>query len=1769
MRLRKALLLLIIPLNLFADTKTWQGTTSSMSTGSNWSPAGVPATNDDLVFPSAASNKTPNNDIGTLTVGTMTFSGGNYTLSGSPIVSSGAVNINQDSVTLSPSSPNQFTGVVNVGTISTQATLTAGSVGAIGSTSFQPSVTILGPMASPSKLDLNGNDNTLKTLSGNQYTSVTLGSATLTVTGASTNLPIYGPVSGTGNLVVPSGTFPLMAANTYSGTTTIQDGGTLNVLQGPGSTTSISFPSGAGTLVFGASGGPFNTPLSIAGTGNLSVNDYTVTLTGSFSGSGAWQKLGRGTLILQGTNNNTGPLTAAGGILNVNTASLGSPSSITFNTFGGTIQIAQNMTISQPITLSTPGGFDTNGFSLDLSGPISGGNPFTKAGAGTLTLTSLGNNYAAKTVIQDGTLSVTNQTFSPGSTQLVFDSPGTGILQITSDFAPFAPSIVLFDDGTIDTNGNQMTVTGAVAGLSTNAFNKNGAGTLTFTGQNVYQGPTNVNAGTLQAGIASNPTPPFGPFGLGSDVTVASGATLDFQNFQTTVGSLDNSGSTLSSDTVDATSYTQTSTGTLGLNFPTSQATPVGNISTTGAINLDGTLDVTSTGGFTLTSGEVILLQSSGVGKQLAGTFSTTNLPFGKLKYDYSQNQVILGVGGCDGIWGAAANGDWGLVGNWSSGCVPGVTGNTQDSATFNDVAAATVTATLADSAGTSALPVTLHDITFNAASTAFTIDQFDNTSVITLDGPSGSSKPTIHVTDGTPTIDAPILLNRDSMLSLSTGTLTLGSNTSIIGTQDLQIIEGNMSGTLTNNGSITPTSLTINGSTLNNNATVQTTGPIVIEDLSGLTNPINVNNSSTFTAGANLIIGGNATVTNSSSMTSGGNFTIRNGSVTNQSGGQLNAGLGNSLNISGGTLTNDPGGMLGSPNVNLSLTGGSLNSSNPVLANNYFQSGPGTLGLDFPTPSATPVGSILALAFIDLGGTLNVTNTGGYAPPTGTEVVLLQSAGTGSLLMGTFSSVNIASGLGILKYDYGQNQVYLSVGACDGTWNTTSSGEWGTVGNWVSCVPGISGNNQDSATFPELGAANVTVTLSTGGSAQPVTLHHIAFNSSSTNYTIQQFDNTTAITLAEPGGSSKPSIHLTGGSPTINAPIVLDADSVFQLSSGTLTLGSSTIITSNTTENLLISEGNTSGTLANNGAITPASLTIAGNTLNNIGSVQTSGPIVIQPAQGADPVVINNPSTFLAGTNLTIGGSTTIMNQSGAQMTAGSGGVFSITGGSITNSQGATFGGSDADLTFTGGTLNNSGTTRAKNYTQSGPATLQLNLFNTTNFGKVLVSDQANLGGNLIVNASSDPSLATNQTFDLITTVNGVSNTFSNVSFQGFSPSVIPDLVYLSNIVQLNTTPAVPGHFSGNQSHISVGMIKQHNSYIRRKCFQFRDRLPNGTAPANQNAISHIDLSNPEVKGTVASLDDPPSMNTTEQEEINPNLQPLPTGARSSRYGKVYIGPVASFGEIDTRKNQIGSTYTSVGGLIGADYLFSEIEKFPCDIGLGAILQYRRLWGHGKSSSGDYQSHILHGSIYTSFIPQALPGLSIEAILGYAHLWDHLNRKTGLNNKSTARSDSDQNLFDALLGLEYTFTLPKQFSFTPYLYLQYVYNHISDFKESGAGIYNLKVKSQSIDSLNTQLGARTCYNLIRKSYTLTFELDAEWIREYLHNDRSIGFTPFVITNQPTNVTAFGPSRNSLLLAVDLLLRFANGWQTEASYTFQYNSSFYDHFFYLGVGKRF
>ena len=130
-----------------------------------------------------------------------------------------------------------------------------------------------------------------------------------------------------------------------------------------------------------------------------------------------------------------------------------------------------------------------------------------------------------------GALSCTLASGPTGSPGPVFTG---GTLQIAgADISSSLPITLQSQGGTVDTNGNNATLSGAISGPG--SLSKIGLGTLTLSGQSTYTGATGVNAGTLQAGAVNT----FSPF---SAFTVVSGATLDLASFNQTIGSLAGTG---------------------------------------------------------------------------------------------------------------------------------------------------------------------------------------------------------------------------------------------------------------------------------------------------------------------------------------------------------------------------------------------------------------------------------------------------------------------------------------------------------------------------------------------------------------------------------------------------------------------------------------------------------------------------------------------------------------------------------------------------------------------------------------------------------------------------------------------------------------------------------------------------------------------------------------------------------------------------------------------------------------------------------------------------------------------------------------------------------------------------------------------------------------------------------------------------------------------------------------------------------------------------
>jgi autotransporter-associated beta strand protein/T5SS/PEP-CTERM-associated repeat protein len=333
------------------------------------------------------------------------------------------------------------------------------------------------------------------------------GNSTLTVTGAGSTLTVLSALL-VGDTTCGCG--PLI------GTLTIADGGVVN---SPGFT---GIAQGS-TLNLGIGGlaGAIVTP-AIVNDGQIIANfTDTLTLAAAISGAGTLSKAGAGTLILTGSSTYSGGTTIAGGTLQLgNGGASGSIAGDVVN--NGTFAINRSDTFA-------------------FGGVISGTGTFAQIGPGTTILTAA-NTYAGGTAINSGVLAVAaDANLGTASGGLAF---GGGTLQFLSAFTTNRAVTLNASGGAFDTNGNNATLAGTISGAG--GLTKIGAGTLTLSGASSYSGATAVNAGTLQAGAAN-------AFAPGSAFTVASGATLDLNGFNQTIGSLAGAGNvTLGAATLTA-----------------------------------------------------------------------------------------------------------------------------------------------------------------------------------------------------------------------------------------------------------------------------------------------------------------------------------------------------------------------------------------------------------------------------------------------------------------------------------------------------------------------------------------------------------------------------------------------------------------------------------------------------------------------------------------------------------------------------------------------------------------------------------------------------------------------------------------------------------------------------------------------------------------------------------------------------------------------------------------------------------------------------------------------------------------------------------------------------------------------------------------------------------------------------------------------------------------------------------------------------------------
>lgn len=138
-----------------------------------------------------------------------------------------------------------------------------------------------------------------------------------------------------------------------------------------------------------------------------------------------------------------------------------------------------------------------NAVTDNISGVISGTGTsrITKVGVGTLTLSG-NNNYPGGTTITGGIIDVRNDN-ALGTGAFTFFGGGT-TLQAGTNGLNLDNGITLTTAGTVNTNGNNLTLSGVIQGGGPLTVEDSGVGgNLTLSNNNTYTGDTTINGGML------------------------------------------------------------------------------------------------------------------------------------------------------------------------------------------------------------------------------------------------------------------------------------------------------------------------------------------------------------------------------------------------------------------------------------------------------------------------------------------------------------------------------------------------------------------------------------------------------------------------------------------------------------------------------------------------------------------------------------------------------------------------------------------------------------------------------------------------------------------------------------------------------------------------------------------------------------------------------------------------------------------------------------------------------------------------------------------------------------------------------------------------------------------------------------------------------------------------------------------------------------------------------------------------------------------------
>lgn len=384
-------------------------------------------------------------------------------------------------------------------------------------------------------------------------TASTTGSVTLTGAGSTwtnTGLVLVGN-NGTGSLSLASGaqvtTTTMTLANIAGSSGTVQLDGTAGS-QAVLATGRLN--AGSGTALFNWNGGILRATATRTdflldfGVGEIDVqaggafldsNGFDIGSNSALVGAGGLVKSGAGMFTYTGSALLFGVTSINGGGMTIGAGGSYFPSGVGVGRDAGT---TGTLRVTGTGAVLNGGNFITVGDGLNSTGTLTvDGGGLVRMSSGARLTVGWQNATGTLNLDADGTIEVGGtdglQKHATGTTTINF---GGGTLRVVNaSLTTSLPIALTANNSTLDTNGFNATLSGALSGAG--GLLKTGAGTLTLNAPSSYTGGTQINDGTLLAGIAGALVPD-------RNVNINAG-TLDLNGFSAQIGELSGAGGTV------------------------------------------------------------------------------------------------------------------------------------------------------------------------------------------------------------------------------------------------------------------------------------------------------------------------------------------------------------------------------------------------------------------------------------------------------------------------------------------------------------------------------------------------------------------------------------------------------------------------------------------------------------------------------------------------------------------------------------------------------------------------------------------------------------------------------------------------------------------------------------------------------------------------------------------------------------------------------------------------------------------------------------------------------------------------------------------------------------------------------------------------------------------------------------------------------------------------------------------------------------------------